>query len=109
MPMSQLPQQQAELETHLCTRIAALLDEQRASSSTQPPRRDRARIGIFASRGTLREGGWDSYAGDRATANALAEAGSSPLELPTYPILPGLDIFDILTNEEAFRYVFDTI
>jgi putative glutamine amidotransferase len=69
----------------------------------------RPRIGIFASRGVLREGVWPAYSGDLQTVEALAEAGAIPLLLPSYPLLPEADVFDLLGRKEAFRFVFEVI
>jgi putative glutamine amidotransferase len=105
---SQQRQHLQEVEANLCARIASMLEEQRATRSAHPVR-ERPRIGVFAARGTLREGAWVSYAGDAYTIDALAEAGGYPLALPTFPVMAGLDPFDLLTDEEAFACLFDIV
>jgi putative glutamine amidotransferase len=106
---SQQLQSLDEAESRLCDRIAAMLLAQRPTCFAQQPFGDLPKIGVFAARGTLREGAWQSYAGDQSTIDAIAEAGGCPLLLPTYAIIPGLDAFDLLLDEEAFRHVFNTI
>jgi putative glutamine amidotransferase len=97
------------MESQFGPGIAAMLDEQRAACSAPRPSRDRPRVGVFAARGTQRDGAWQGYCGDLYTVEAIAEAGGSPLALPTYPIVPGVDPFDILQDEALFRFIFDTI
>jgi putative glutamine amidotransferase len=98
-----------EAEEQLFARIAAMLEEQRSIPSVRQASRDRPRIGIFAGRGTLRDGGWPVYVGDLHTVDAIAEAGGYPQELPTFPIAPGVDPFDLLTDYNTFRFIFDTV
>ena len=109
MPVNTAQGQLAEVEEHLFARIAAAIEEQRALHSTERGGQDRPRIGVFASKGTLREGAWQGYSGDLYTIDAIAEAGGYPQELPAFPITPGLDPFDLLTDPDAFRFVFDTV
>jgi gamma-glutamyl-gamma-aminobutyrate hydrolase PuuD len=98
MLTSTYQQQLEEAEAQLFARIAAMLEEQRA---LQLPSCERPAIGILVPE--------ESTAGEKDTIAAIAEAGGAPLLLPTYPIIAGLDLFDILTDERAFRFIFDTI
>lgn len=98
-----------QAEYQLCLRAASLIEEQRGQREHPLSAQERPRIGIFASRGIIREGAWPSYAGDLHTVEAIAQAGGSPLLLPCFPIIPGLDIFDLLANENLFRSVFESI
>jgi gamma-glutamyl-gamma-aminobutyrate hydrolase PuuD len=109
MLMSQEQQRLEEVEAALFARIAGMLEEHRSPCSARPPSRDRPRIGVFGGKGTLRDGAWQVYGGDLYTVDAIAEAGGYPQELPTFPIVPGVEPFDLLTNYETFRAVFDTV
>jgi putative glutamine amidotransferase len=96
------------IERQICSRSASMIQEQRVAlpSSTG---QERPRIGIFGARSVVREGAWPSYVGDLHTIDALVEAGGSPYLIPTTPIIVGVDPFDLLTNKDAFRCVFETI
>lgn len=92
----------AEVEEHLVARIAAALEEQRPLHAPKRPSRDRPTVGILVPE--------EHDAGEKETIAAIAEAGGAPLLLPTYPVIAGLgDMFDILSDEQAFRYLFDTV
>jgi gamma-glutamyl-gamma-aminobutyrate hydrolase PuuD len=101
--------QLAEAEEQLIARIAAALEEQRPTDSAKQSGRERPRIGIFAGKGTIREGAWQVYGGDLYAIDAIADAGGYPQILPTFPVASGLDPFDLLTDYDAFRFIFDTI
>jgi hypothetical protein len=92
MQVSTEQQQLAEAEEQLFARIAAALEGQRPPRSARQPARDRPRIGVFAGRGTLREGAWQVYGADQYTIEAIAEAGGYPQVLPTFPIVPGHEL-----------------
>ena len=46
------------------------------------PMRSRPHIGLVASLGTLRDGGWPVYGADAPTAQAIFEAGGFPCPIP---------------------------
>jgi gamma-glutamyl-gamma-aminobutyrate hydrolase PuuD len=98
MLMSKDRQHLGEVEARLGTSLAGMLEEQRSS---QPPSRERPKIGILVPE--------RSSPGEMDTIVAIAEEGGAPLLLPTYPIIAGLDLFDIFTDERSFRFVFDAI
>ena len=106
--MDQQPSQVQDIECHLCTQIVPLIEQRRPRSAHRPPG-SRPAIGVFASAGILREGGWPVYATDQPTIDALYAAGGYPVGIATFPILAGLDAFDVLTDADAFRTVFDVI
>lgn len=86
----------------LVGKIAAAIDEERPPRSANPPSLDRPRVGILVPE--------EQDAGVNETIAAIAEAGGAPLLLPTYPVIAGLvDMFDILNDEQAFRFLFDTV
>ena len=100
-------QQLAALEARLSSSIAGLIEEQRGSTRVLP--RERPRIGIFAPGGTLREVFWPIYAGDRAVADALFEAGADPYHVPTCPILHAVDPLQAIASDDVFSTVFDLV
>jgi putative glutamine amidotransferase len=72
-------------------------------------RRDRPRIGLVASSGTLRDGGWPVYGGDAPTAQALLEAGGFPSLIPLLPLLEGYDPLQVLRDEHTFTLFFEVL
>jgi gamma-glutamyl-gamma-aminobutyrate hydrolase PuuD len=106
--MDQQPSQVQDIECHLCSHIASLIEQRRPRSARCPPR-SRPSIGVFAPAGILREGGWPVYGTDQPTIDALYAAGGYPVGIATFPLTPGLDAFDVLTDADAFRAVFEVI
>jgi gamma-glutamyl-gamma-aminobutyrate hydrolase PuuD len=106
--MDQQPLQVQDIECHLCSHIVPLIEQRRPRSARRPPA-SRPSIGVFASSGILREGGWPVYGADQPTLDAVYAAGGYPVGLSTFPITPGLDAFEVLTDADAFRAVFDVI
>ncbi len=106
--MDQQPLQVQDIECQLSSHIAPLIEQRRPRSARRPPR-SRPSIGVFASAGILREGGWPVYGTDQPITDALYAAGGYPVGLSTFPITPGLDAFDVLTDADAFRTMFEVI
>ncbi len=85
-------------------RIAAWIVAQH--QDLRPARRTRPRIGILASRGYLRDGGWPIYGGDAPIVHAVLDAGGCPCLIPALPVLEGYDPFQLLTDDPAFEVFF---
>lgn len=88
--------------------LAEQAEKEKPGGVCERPRR-RPMIGMPAGKATLRDGAWQVYGGDQPTIDALAEVGGAPQILPTFPIVPGLDPFDMLLDKDAFQAVFETI
>lgn len=91
-------------DASLSERMAARIVAQQ--HHRQPVRNYRPRVGIFAPRGYLRDGGWPIYGGDAPTVHAILEAGGLPCLIPTLPLIDGYDPFNLLTDEHSFALVF---
>ena len=73
------------------------------------PMRNRPRIGLVGSLGTLRDGGWPVYGADAPTAQAILEAGGFPSPIPLLPLLEGYDPLQIVQDDYTFAVFFDLL
>src|SRR5690348_6787133 len=92
----------------LSARIAASMTQRRAGV---PASEQGARplIGVFAPGGTLRDGAWQVYGLDQPITDAVFGAGGFPLGIAGLPIIRGLDTFEVFSDADAFRAVFDVL
>ena len=72
-------------------------------------RRERPRIGILASGGALRDGGWPVYGGDAPIAHAILAAGGWPSLIPILPLLEGYDPMQLFHDDHTFALCFEVL
>ena len=70
---------------------------------------DRPRIGVLATSGILRDGGWPVYGGDAPTVHAILEAGGFPCLIPLLPLLEGYDPALLRGDDPTFELLFDVL
>jgi putative glutamine amidotransferase len=72
-------------------------------------RHNRPRIGMLATSGTQRDGGWPVYGGDAPSAYAVLEAGGFPCFIPALPLLEGYDPSQLLIDDYTFGLLFEVL
>lgn len=92
----------------LSIRIADGMTQQRAGVPASE-RSARPLIGVFAPGGILRDGAWQVYGLDQPVTDAIFGAGGFPLGIAGMPVIRGLDTFEIFSDADAFRAVFDVL
>jgi putative glutamine amidotransferase len=98
-----------ELEQSLSTHIAACVVQHLQEAALPATSCHRPRIGLFASGGILRDGGWQVYGLDQPISDAVFHAGGFPLGIASVPVIRGLDAFEIFADPDAFQAVFDAL